>query len=53
MLGDSTYTKQSHLQSYFADDDDIQNHVLWNKRLKKVRISIEWNYDIQQLYLNI
>lgn len=44
MFGDSAYTKQSHLRSYFANDDDIQDHILWNKRLKKVRISIEWNY---------
>jgi hypothetical protein len=41
MFGDSAYKKQSHLTSYFKDDDEIEEHVKWNKRLKAVRIAIE------------
>jgi hypothetical protein len=44
LFGDSAYKKQSHLTSYFKDDTQIEDHVEWNKRLKHVRISIEWNY---------
>lgn len=44
IFGDSAYKKQSHLTSYFKDDTQIEEHVEWNKKLKSVRIAIEWNY---------
>jgi hypothetical protein len=43
IFGDSAYKKMSHLTSYFAADD-IADSQIWNKKLKSVRIAIEWNY---------
>ena len=41
-FGDSAYKRRSHLTSYYADIDDLYRR--WNRRMKRVRISIEWNY---------
>jgi hypothetical protein len=48
LFGNSAYKKQSHLTSYFKDDTQIEEHAEWNKRLKHVRISIEWIMEEQQ-----
>lgn len=44
IFGDSAYRKQSHISSYLQAEEEIENYQVWNQRLKKVRISIEWNY---------
>ena len=41
-FGDSAYKRRSHLTSYYADIDELIRR--WNRRMKRVRISIEWNY---------
>jgi hypothetical protein len=44
IFGDSAYKRQSHLSSYFRQVDAIKDFRRWNSAMKKVRISIEWNY---------
>ena len=44
IMGDSAYKRNSHLTSYRQKSDDAKNYVKWNKAMKHVRISIEWNY---------
>lgn len=47
IFGDSAYHRQSHLRSYYKADrpeDGVVNFRNWNNSMKKVRISIEWNY---------
>ena len=44
IMGDSAYKKRSHITSYHSQEDNIPGHVMWNRKMKKVRISIEWNY---------
>ena len=41
-FGDSAYKRRSHLTSYYADIDELIRR--WNRRMKRVRIFIEWNY---------
>ena len=43
IFGDSAYKKMSHLRSYFSVDE-FPDFVIWNQKLKSVRIAIEWNY---------
>ena len=44
VFGDSAYPKESHLTTYKERRDANNDHVNWNKAMKHVRISIEWNY---------
>ena len=44
VFGDSAYPKESHLTTYKERRDANNEHVNWNKAMKHVRISIEWNY---------
>ena len=44
IFGDSAYGKDTHLSSYHQRDHLIEDHIKWNKAMKHVRISIEWNY---------
>ena len=44
IFGDSAYKRMTHIMSYLAAGDNIHNHHLWNRALKKVSISIEWDY---------
>ena len=44
IFGDSVYGRDTHLSSYHQRDHLIDDHVKWNKAMKHVRISIEWNY---------
>ncbi len=46
IMGDSAYNKDSHLTSYHKLNHMIENYIKWNKAMKHVRISIEWNYGI-------
>lgn len=47
IFGDSAYKKQTHVRSYFAAEEDVLDYVEWNKQMKRLRISIEWNYGRQ------
>jgi len=44
IMGDSAYKKQSHITSYHKLEEGIPRHQEWNRRIKKVRIAIEWDY---------
>ena len=47
IFGDSAYQRQSHIRTYYKanrEEDGVFDHVRWNNAMKKVRISIEWNY---------
>ena len=48
IFGDSAYKKRSFLRSYFAarvDGAELSEHFRhWNGAMKRVRVSIEWNY---------
>jgi hypothetical protein len=55
IFGDSAYKRQSHLRSYFSAAEEIVDGALFNRRMKRLRISIEWNYGHQSTlfrYLN-
>ena len=41
-FGDSAYKRRSHTTSYYAELEE--RLAKWNRRMKRVRISIEWNY---------
>jgi len=50
-MGDSAYLQQRHIRSYWKvstmvnlSDEQKAAFKFWNARMKKVRISIEWNY---------
>lgn len=44
-MGDSAYTRMSNLTTYYkGDQGDVEIFNLWNKGMKSVRVSIEWNY---------
>ena len=42
ILGDSAYVRLSHSRSYFKRGGE--GHAIWNRKMKRVRISIEWDY---------
>ena len=42
IFGDSAYKRRSHITSYYVESDELI--ARWNRRMKRVRISIEWNY---------
>lgn len=44
IMGDSAYKKQSHITSYHQAAEMIPGFQEWNRKMKKVRISIEWDY---------
>jgi len=44
IFGDSAYPKETHVTSYCALRNPTFDNVKWNKTMKHVRISIEWNY---------
>jgi hypothetical protein len=44
VMGDSAYKTRSHITSYLIAADHIDGYLAWNRQMKKVRISIEWNY---------
>ena len=48
IFGDSAYMRLSHLETYYsyANPDMMQHVIAWNKAMKHVRISIEWNYMV-------
>lgn len=46
IFGDSAYGKDSHLSSYHKAIHLIPDFIRWNKAMKHVRISIEWNYGL-------
>ena len=46
IFGDSAYKKKSHITSYKKFQDMNRSQVHWNKSMKHVRISIEWNYGV-------
>jgi hypothetical protein len=41
-FGDSAYKRRSHTSSYYAEVEE--RLARWNRRMKRVRISIQWNY---------
>ena len=45
MFGDCAYPKESHIKTYSERRQPNNDHVRWNKAMKHVRISIEWNYE--------
>ena len=48
IFGDSAYPTLSHLNTYYkADEHTTVDKRKWNSAMKKVRISIEWNYGYQ------
>jgi hypothetical protein len=47
IFGDSAYKRQSHLRSYFGPNENVEDSARWNRRMKRLRISIEWNYGHQ------
>ena len=47
IFGDSAYKLQSHLRSYFTAAEGIPGYDRWNRHMKRLRISIEWNYGHQ------
>jgi hypothetical protein len=44
IFGDSAYAPETHIRSYFKVIELVQNYQEWNRKMKSVRISIEWNY---------
>ena len=44
IFGDSAYTTQSNITSYWAKEHLPNGFEKWNSAMKSVRISIEWNY---------
>jgi hypothetical protein len=44
IFGDSAYLKESHMSSYHKERLMLMYFKRWNKAMKHVRISIEWNY---------
>jgi hypothetical protein len=45
IFGDSAYkTNLSHCRSYFKIQELVEDYKRWNTAMKRVRISIEWNY---------
>lgn len=44
IFGDSAYQVQSHIRTYHRVDTENGVRGVYNTRMKKVRISIEWNY---------
>ena len=44
IFGDSAYKVKSNLRSYFMLKDNTPAMKTWNNAMKKVRISIEWDY---------
>jgi hypothetical protein len=42
VFGDSAYKVDSHVRSFLISD--TQDNISWNAGMKRVRISIEWNY---------
>ena len=47
IFGDSAYKRQSHIRSYFSEAEDVAGGQRWNRHMKRLRISIEWNYGHQ------
>lgn len=49
IFGDSAYKRQSHLRSYYSEREFEEADGLprWNRHMKRLRISIEWNYGHQ------
>jgi hypothetical protein len=50
IFGDSAYSRMSHLLSYYTPYMGTESlwdyFIKWNKGMKHVRISIEWNYMV-------
>ena len=48
IFGDSAYIRLSHLETYYSQVPAFLTpfFVEWNKAMKHVRISIEWNYAV-------
>ena len=44
IFGDGAYRLRSHVMSYMAAGDAIVGYRDWNLSVKRVRISIEWDY---------
>ena len=44
IFDDSAYLFQSHIRSYHLNIENDIEFRRWNYAMKKVRISIEWNY---------
>ena len=44
IFGGSAYPIKTHIRSYVHADEDIPNKVKLNSALKRVRVSIEWDY---------
>ena len=42
IFGDSAYVQLSHTRSYFKRGSEEE--ARWNRRMKRIRVSIEWNY---------
>ena len=53
IFGGSAYHKQTHISSYLKAIENIPGFADWNKKLKKVRISIEWYYGTTAGLLSI
>ena len=49
-FGDSAYKRRSHTTSYYAELEE--RLARWNRRMKRVRISIEWNYGTTAAMFN-
>ncbi len=47
IFGDSAYKRQTHVRSYFTANEEVQDGGVFNRRMKRLRISIEWNYGHQ------
>jgi hypothetical protein len=44
IMGDSAYKKQSHITSYHNVNDQLPYRRWWNLQMKRLRVSIEWDY---------
>ena len=52
IFGDSAYKRQSHIRSYFLAAEEVEQGQVYNRRMKKLRIAIEWNYGHQSTLFN-
>jgi hypothetical protein len=44
IFGDSAYKVDDYLRSYLQWQERVDGYTEWNAAMKRVRISIEWNY---------
>ncbi|KAJ1416178.1 hypothetical protein B484DRAFT_401266 [Ochromonadaceae sp. CCMP2298] len=53
IFGNSAYkVPRPYMRSYFQLAEQVEDYVEWNRRMKTVRISIEWNYGFTASLFN-